>query len=272
MLTIRTLLAVAATLALLAVRKASAVEARIRRSSIQAPLQDPGNSNPEHLAQSTIVEPQPPIDAPASLVNWMKSSLDYARSTYCLEGLADWQCATCKALATQGTTNVSLLGDPINNSFGFVAVNPPSKLIVLAFRGTRNLDNWIKDLMAANSTGTNQTTRADAEFPGSPAESRVHMGFLAAWEFLRDDAIARVGWHLNQNPDYTILVTGHSLGGAIATMASVDLVTRANINANKIIIMTINQPRVGNPIFAQWIASFDFQDSLRLVNENDLTP
>ncbi|KAJ3064447.1 hypothetical protein HDU98_012148 [Podochytrium sp. JEL0797] len=71
-----------------------------------------------------------------------------------------------------------------------------------------------------------------------------------------------------------LLFTGHSLGGALATIASVDVFQHLSdqINATQIHLLTFAQPRVGNPTFSTWIHSLHFATTQRVTNQNDWTP
>lgn len=49
------------------------------------------------------------------------------------------------------------------------------------------------------------------------------------------------------HPDYTLFVTGHSLGAAAAALCSADLLDRFNIPST---LYTFGEPRVGDHAFA----------------------
>ncbi|KAI8915081.1 Alpha/Beta hydrolase protein [Entophlyctis helioformis] len=192
----------------------------------------------------------------------MISLVNFTRSTYCIDGLATWTCTTCGG-HTAGTTNITLHGTFANNAFGLSAVHPPSRTLVLAFRGSRNLRNWIQSLSIA---------KADTAFFGAPEAVRVHSGFLEAWTTMRDDAVESISRLRAAYPGYRLLVTGHSLGGAVATLAAMDIVSSKILNAKQVSVFTLNQPRVGNTAFAAWMSSHAFASVLRVVNQNDWTP
>jgi hypothetical protein len=68
-----------------------------------------------------------------------------------------------------------------------------------------------------------------------------------------DKLLAALADLRTQNPGYATIITGHSLGGALATLAFTDL--RAN-NIPLKTTYTLGAPRVGNPAYA------DFNDKL----------
>jgi hypothetical protein len=52
-------------------------------------------------------------------------------------------------------------------------------------------------------------------------------------------------------PDYKVWVTGHSLGGALASIAAGELVEIQKIPSDRVITMTFGQPRVGNAEYVE---------------------
>jgi hypothetical protein len=140
-------------------------------------------------------------------------------------------------LAAAGYPNSQPIGDCFvdgaNGGRGYFAFNDSHAL--LAFRGTE-ADN-------------NNDKAADAEIDRTPeAGALVHSGFKryldAVWVQVTQCAEAYRVNHPNQN----ISITGHSLGGALATLAF----TRLNDPNSSLI--TFGCPRVGNPAYASVIA------------------
>ncbi|EKF38209.1 lipase, putative [Trypanosoma cruzi marinkellei] len=74
-----------------------------------------------------------------------------------------------------------------------------------------------------------------------------------------------------------ILVTGHSLGGAMATIAAANLVSQNHLFSHglKILLYTFGAPRVGNMQFVNWLlASFcrGGHESYRVTHKRDPVP
>jgi len=107
--------------------------------------------------------------------------------------------------------------------------------IVLAFRGTANLTNWAED----------------ADFPLVPFDAcpscKVHLGFYESWTSVAHQSIAAVRALRTEHPTARLLITGHSLGAAMAVLAATHLFFKEAVPAME--IYTFGQPRVGNPAF-----------------------
>ena len=123
-------------------------------------------------------------------------------------------------------------------------------MVILAFRGTSTLTDW----------------ETDAKFKFAALENKkVHFGFSQAldyvWADLSDAVCASKG------PGQSLWVTGHSLGGALATLA-VDRLTDAGVAING--LYTYGQPRVGDRDFARQFDKKMGQSSFRFVNDEDV--
>ncbi len=120
---------------------------------------------------------------------------------------------------------------------------------VLVFRGTEaELDDIKTDL--------------DARFFRTP-HGMAHEGFITAYQCVADEIVAA----LNQHPDQgtlPFLITGHSLGGALATVASMDLEDKILVSA----CYTYGSPRVGT---AEWSDALK-TPVYRVVNGADAVP
>lgn len=70
---------------------------------------------------------------------------------------------------------------------------------------------------------------------------------------------------------YTIVFTGHSLGGAITVHAAADAILSELLTGRDVVMYTYGQPRVGN---IQFLNQFDsrFMDHFRVVHNKDLVP
>ncbi len=92
-------------------------------------------------------------------------------------------------------------------------------------------------------------------------QAKVHRGFMQSFETVRD----RINGILRQdeNKGLPVFVTGHSLGGALAIVA-----TRYIANRSLGACYTFGGPRVGNEVFGDQI----FTPIYRVVNASDVVP
>lgn len=95
---------------------------------------------------------------------------------------------------------------------GLLALDNTNKLIVLSFRGSRSVENWIANL-AADLT----------EISDICSGCEGHVGFVTSWRSVADTIREQVQNAVNEHPDYRVVFTGHSLGGALATIAAAAL-------------------------------------------------
>ncbi|KAJ3101033.1 hypothetical protein HK100_004610 [Physocladia obscura] len=207
-------------------------------------------------------------NVPQFLIDKIKISiLPYAQSAFCpFNEIEKWNCTTCIS-DSEGTTEVSTFGGTPFAASGYTAANLNSKKLIVAFRGTSSFDTWISDLLIA---------KPDYDLPAAPPGTKVHYGFLSLWQAVRDEVIQNVenllGKHGTKN--INILFTGHSLGGALATIAAADIFQHLQdrIDSSQITLITFGQPRVGNPQFASWVNSLNFTHTFRVTNQDDWTP
>ncbi len=151
--------------------------------------------------------------------------------------------------------------------------------LVVAFKGTSSFENVKTDLsMFKKSHPPARTAALSATFGLRllKVPVRVHGGFLAAFQAVDAAVLAAAGEAVAAaaaagEPPPRLLVTGHSLGGALATLAAHALVTKFPELAPRAAVYTYGAPRVGNRAFA---LEFDalVPDCFALINDQDPVP
>ncbi|XP_010450193.1 PREDICTED: uncharacterized protein LOC104732360 isoform X1 [Camelina sativa] len=151
------------------------------------------------------------------------------------------------------------------------------KRVVIAFRGTEQT-KWKDlqtDLMLAPA-GLNPE-RIGGDFK---QEVQVHSGFLSAYDSVQIRIISLLKLAIGYIDDvaehedkWHVYVTGHSLGGALATLLALELASSqlAKRGAITITMYNFGSPRVGNKKFAE-IYNQKVKDSWRVVNHRDIIP
>ncbi|XP_013636274.1 PREDICTED: uncharacterized protein LOC106342041 isoform X1 [Brassica oleracea var. oleracea] len=151
------------------------------------------------------------------------------------------------------------------------------KRLVIAFRGTEQT-KW-KDLqtdLMLVPVGLNPE-RIGGDFK---EEVQVHSGFLSAYDSVRIRIISLLKMAIGYIDDvaehedkWHVYVTGHSLGGALATLLAIELASSqlAKRGAITVTMYNFGSPRVGNKKFAD-VYNQKVKDSWRVVNHRDIIP
>ncbi|CAN4120592.1 unnamed protein product [Withania somnifera] len=151
------------------------------------------------------------------------------------------------------------------------------KRLVVAFRGTEQT-KWkdlVTDLMLVPA-GLNPE-RIGGDFK---QELQVHSGFLSAYDSVRIRLISLIKKAIGYRDDdldppnkWHVYVTGHSLGGALATLLALELSSSqlAKRGAISVTMYNFGSPRVGNKRFAE-VYNEKVKDSWRIVNHRDIIP
>jgi pimeloyl-ACP methyl ester carboxylesterase len=84
---------------------------------------------------------------------------------------------------------------------------------------------------------------------------------------VRNEVIKYLNATVNANPDYEVVVVGHSLGAAVATLAAADLRGKVLPSAN---LYAFASPRVANPALASYITAQS--NNYRFTHTNDPVP
>jgi triacylglycerol lipase len=101
----------------------------------------------------------------------------------------------------------------------------------------------------------------------SSSGAQMHQGFATAYLSVRE----KIHQYLRNRPAASVTVTGHSLGGALATLCAVDIQYNFSPQVQRIDLYSFGSPRVGNNGFRE---SFNRRvpSSYRLVYGMDMVP
>jgi hypothetical protein len=182
-------------------------------------------------------------------------------------------------------------GPLLSDSCGYIALDHGKQRVIVAFRGTYSIANTVVDLSTVPQAyvpypgeGGDEEARAfldagrefvegiaghakrdvnDMEEPPKCDNCTVHMGFHASWIHTRPHVLPELEKAKAFFPDYQLTLVGHSLGGAVAALAGLDLLARGYDPQ----ITTFGEPRTGNAALAKYVDSrFELNGD---VPEND---
>ncbi|KAJ5919557.1 hypothetical protein N7454_009392 [Penicillium verhagenii] len=204
-------------------------------------------------------------DVDASTFDSLYLFAQYSAAAYCagnIDATSFGESITCSAgncPQVQSATTKTIYEFNETNDFGdtagFLAVDETNDLIVLSFRGSTDISNWIANLDFVFNDDSGLCSGCD-----------VHSGFWSAWLTVADAVTAKIDSAQGSYPDYKLVLTGHSLGAALAALAGTAL-RNAGYTLD---LYTYGQPRVGNDALAVYMTA---QGSLwRTTHTDDIVP
>jgi len=130
---------------------------------------------------------------------------------------------------------------------------------VIGFRGSEEtgISDWITDIKFI-----------PANYPYAVPKSstiQVHSGFIEAYKGVRD----KVQHAVKATSQKRVICTGHSLGGALATLCALDIA--CHVADKKVLCYTYGSPKVGNPDFIK-LYNKKVPQTVRVVNGPDIVP
>lgn len=172
----------------------------------------------------------------------------------------------------------------------FVAVDHAAQTLYLTFRGTNLAQDWLNNLDAFlvdyEPLVFLETNKINAELNTKCKGCKIHKGFSA---FVKHNGAEVVQYIIDLKkkwPLYHVVVTGHSLGGAMALICGVEL----RLMGYDTLVVTLAGPKVGNAQFVEYanklfktdelIKHIDKHDSfetldigyVRMVHKHDIVP
>lgn len=160
---------------------------------------------------------------------------------------------------------------------GYLGVDHIKKQVVVAFRGT--LFGKMSDLIAeqliqqALGGAVDMITGGVQIWPDLPSV-KVASYYGKVIPLLNSMAKPALDLFF-KNPGYQVLVTGHSLGGSLASIMATHLVktlTEAKVDAKNVMLITFGQPRTGNLAYANLVDRLLPGRAFRVVANRDIVP
>uniref|UniRef100_A0A0W0GAW5 Fungal lipase-type domain-containing protein n=1 Tax=Moniliophthora roreri TaxID=221103 RepID=A0A0W0GAW5_MONRR len=158
---------------------------------------------------------------------------------------------TMPCLKPNGNHLVIHFSNPLLDIQGFVARDDDRKEFIVALRG-RHASLYFKSLRWIQL----------APFRLDQWDSVV----------LEVNAILDVEFLEEKYTNYNIITTGHSLGGALSTLAAVSLQQRYSDKGKEVRNYSYGAPRLGNRLFAEFVNDLLGERSYRVVHARDGVP
>ncbi|KAF1940384.1 alpha/beta-hydrolase [Clathrospora elynae] len=200
---------------------------------------------------------------PAPLLSQLSFFSQYSAAAYCFSNNnspdTKLLCAqgNCPLVEAANTSTVSEFENSIRSDVtGFVATDTTNKLIVLSFRGSRSVRNWITNVV----------------FPVVPTSLCVgceaSLGFWSSWLEAEGKVMTAIASARKQYPNYRVVATGHSLGGALASIAA-GVLRSQNVTVD---LYTYGAPKVGLAGISTYLSATTHGQNFRVTHKNDPVP
>lgn len=190
----------------------------------------------------------------------LKFFAQYAGASYCnseasVGSVINCTENVCPDVTAAGAKVLTTFSGEITDVQGFVSADDTNQLIVVSIKGSESVRNWIADL----------------SFIAVPCDlvdnCLVHVGFLTAYNEIAEELLAGVANATAAYPNYKIIFTGHSLGGAVNTLAA----GYARKQGFAVDVYSYGSPRVGNDAFVSFITDQPGLES-RVTHLDDPVP
>lgn len=148
-------------------------------------------------------------------------------------------------------------------NFGYVAIDRSARILYIFYRGTMSSYEWKFDLNYKQTA----VTFLGSEFDGS----LIHSGFADVLTQIQPRLASLITPEL-ANFD-SVLVSGHSLGSAVASLTASYLISNLLKTASKtIFVYAFGKPRVGNITYCDVVQTLFGARFSNVANECDIVP
>ncbi|EPE10300.1 lipase [Ophiostoma piceae UAMH 11346] len=224
----------------------SFIPALLAASVGASPLYRAGKSAVE---SRTIAVTSTDISTFALYAQWAGSA--YCNSEKTVGSTVTCSESVCTTVNANNATIVANLGSDKTETdmIGFAGYDPVKDQIVVTYRGSSSIRNWLANIQIDQVPCSKYLSAGLSASIGSSC--KLHEGFAKAWTSLSNDTYNGVAKALAAHPSAAIVVTGHSLGGAVATIAAAELRSKGYT----VDLFTYGSPRVGNTGFVSYLSS-----------------
>ncbi|KAI8066530.1 Alpha/Beta hydrolase protein [Gongronella butleri] len=197
-------------------------------------------------------------EAHDNVMKILEDRAQLAAAAYCFEVIPSnqWTCPYC-ASHSEGRMQKVFYGDVDGAASGYVITSDFDQAIYLVFRGGFDFDKLTTGLLSGKTA-----------YPPVPG-AQVNAQIWNAYQAIQEDVLKEMEILLRRYEGYTINVIGHSVGGAYAELAALDIYQRFDAaQALLIKIITFGEPRVGDVQYASYFNSINI-GKYRVVHDSD---
>ena len=191
-------------------------------------------------------------------LNSMFRAAKYAALSYCTKNdliiLGDLRNACPCTLCTDAKEGTRVKKIYRGNVSSVIFQDDNSKEIILALKGTTSNNEWLMDFniipipyhsLSQRKKGWKKYFKYNKHCKGCT----VHKGFYDASKEIYDNIFAELMELSDRYPDYKLIITGHSLGGALAPFIANECLLLGKFPT----VVTFGSPKIGNTFFASWM-------------------
>ena len=150
---------------------------------------------------------------------------------------------------------------------GFIAIDKHHQVINVASRGSSTRWDWLHDFLVAPTNYIPFSVdkyEEQVELGNIPScdDCKLHSGFSVFLRTLQESFMDTLEETYNEFPDYNLVISGHSLGAAVAVLCGIEV----KIRGYNPTVVTYAQPKIFNSKMSDWVDNM-FQ-SYNLDKEN----
>ena len=216
--------------------------------------------------KSTSDNPNNNYDASQYITNFNVEMIKYyswfASYGYCKdEEISSGSCCKSKNLLNNNWKIVSHnnVKNPFSFSYNWVLLKSDKfKKYIIAVPGTREKLQLVLEAV-----------RSDLDSYNDDENIRISHYFLSLYNNFKEDLFSASNINeIKSHSDYQVIVTGHSLGGAVASIIAF-AIKKEKIFTNNLVLITYGQPRTGNYYFADYVTK-NVNKIFRIVRKGDM--
>eukprot|EP01083_Nonionella_stella_P049822 132724_1 len=194
----------------------------------------------------------------------------YAFGAYCAVGsLQNWDCEPYCHRRPHFAIHSVITGKKYKLQ-AFTGYDPQTKQIVISFQGTKTNFNLLEDF-----DWEQVYFKAGEKYKTAGGDWAIHQAFYyELLELYEEGLLASLQELFTQYKEGNVLITGHSLGGALAQMLALMFVTTptfASFSIGHVEIITFGSPRWGSKDLITYFNTLP-HTNWRIVNKYDLIP